>query len=161
MNRKKITILVIFLVAILTIIYTLTSTYAVIIEVKQEDGINEIVNKITLRDLATNDDGTFNKTYYDVKKELDITDGEASLLMESEKLNENLQIVLKSIVDYKLNNNINARLNNDDIYNLIKDGVNNTSILSSELRNKVINKSSAYKQDISDYLYDINISLVG
>lgn len=161
MNKKTITLAVIFLTVFLTIVYTLASTYAVIINVKEEDGVNEIVNKITLRDLVTDDNGAYNRYYYNVKKELDIQDYEATLLMSSKKLNENLQIVLKSIVDYKLDNNINAKLSDEEIYNLIVDGVNNTTNLSEELKNKVITKSNSYKQDISDFVYDIDVSLVG
>ena len=119
------------------------------------------MNEITLRDLVTNDNGTYNDYYYDVKNELNITDYQANLLINSDKLNENLQIVLDSIVDYKLENNVNARLDNDEIYSLIIDGVNNTDTLTEELKNKVINKSNIYKQDISDFLYDIEVSLIG
>ena len=71
-----------------------------------------------------------------------------------------LQIVLNSVVDYKLNNNISAKLSNDYIYNLILDGVNNTNTLSEELKMKVINKAYEYKQDISNYVYDIEVNLI-
>jgi len=161
MNKKMTSLLVVIITLSLVLIYTLASTYAVIINVKEENGIKEIINVITLRDLVTNDDGTFNNTYYNVKNELNITDDEANLIMESNKLNENLQIVLNSIVYYKLNNDVNAKLINDEIYNLIVEGINNTDTLSSELKNKVIEKSNKYKQDISDYIYDIDVELIG
>ena len=161
MNKKKTTMLVIFLTGILTVIYTIASTYAVIIEVAEEEGRQEIVNKITIKDLVTDENGQYNSYYYDVKKELDITDTEATLLITSVRLNKNLQVVLDSIVDYKLNNDTSARLSNNEIYNLIVDGVNNTGSLSEELRNKVISKSNIYKRDISDFLYDIEVSLIG
>ena len=64
------------------------------------------------------------------------------------------------MVDYKLNNNISAKLSNDYIYNLILDGVNNTNTLSEELKTKVINKAYEYKQDISNYVYDIEVKLI-
>ena len=60
----------------------------------------------------------------------------------------------------KLNNNISAKLSNDYIYNLILDGVNNTNTLSEELKIKVINKAYEYKQDISNYVYDIEVKLI-
>lgn len=161
MNKRKSIVLVVFLVGILAVVYTLASTYAVIIEVKDEEGRQEIINNITLRDLVTDESGQYNSYYYDIKRELDITDTEAILLMNSARLNENLQIVLDSIVDYKLNNNYNAKLSNDEIFNLIVDGVNNTGSLTNDLRNKVINKSNFYRQDISNYLYDIDVSLIG
>lgn len=161
MNNKKKTILVVFVVGILALIYTLASTYAVIIEVQEEEGRQEIINKITLKDLVTDDNGQYNSYYYDIKRELDITDTEATILMSSQKLNEHLQTVLDSIVDYKLNKNYNAKLSNNQIYNLIIDGIHNTGNVSDELRNKVINKSNIYKQDIVDFLYDIDVTLIG
>ena len=161
MNGKKLSLLVIILVSFLAIVYTFASTYAVIINVREEEGRNEIINEITLRDLVTDDNGVYNSYYYDIKNELDITSEEATLLMVSTRLNKNLQVVLDSIVDYKLNNNSSARLSNNDIYDLIVDGVNNTGNLSQELRNKVITKSNTYIQDISKYLYDIDVSLIG
>lgn len=161
MDRKKTTILIIFVGIILTVVYTLASTYAVLIEVKEEEGIQEIVNIITIRDLVTNDNGTYNKYYYDILKELDITDIEATLLIESKALNKNLKIMLTSIVDYNLNKNYDAKLKNNEILNLISDGLLNTGNISEELREKVIDKSNLYIQDISEYLYDIDVTLVG
>jgi len=161
MNKKRTTILAGIIIFSLVLIYSIASTYAVIIDVKDKEGVKEIINVITIKDLVTNDDGTYNNTYYEVKKELDITDDEANLIMASDKLNENLQIVLNSIVDYKLNNNINAKLSDEKIYNLILDGVNNTNTLSEELKRKIIEKSNKYKQDISNYVYDIDVNLVG
>ena len=158
--KNNSTILAILIVISLIIIYTLTSTYAIIINFKEENGIQEIVNIITLRDLLTNENGTYNNTYYDVIKEVPLTEEEANLIMDSNKLNENLQIVLNSVVDYKLNNNTSAKLSNDYIYNLIVDGVNNTNTLSEELKTKVINKALEYKQDISNYVYDIEVKLI-
>ena len=161
MDRKKTIILVIFVGTILTLVYTMASTYAVLIEVKEEEGIQEIVNIITIRDLVTNDNGTYNKYYYDILKELDITDIEATLLIESKALNKNLKIMLTSIVDYNLNKNYDAKLKNNEILNLISDGLLNTGNISEELREKVIDKSNLYIQDISEYLYDIDVTLVG
>lgn len=161
MERKKTIILVIFVGIILTLVYTMASTYAVLIEVKEEEGILEIVNIITIRDLVTNDNGTYNKYYYDILKELDITDIEATLLIESKSLNKNLKIMLTSIADYNLNKNYDAKLKNNEILNLISDGLLNTGNISEELREKVIDKSNLYIQDISEYLYDIDVTLVG
>jgi len=161
MNKRKTTILIVFIASILTIIYTLASTYAVIIEVKEEDGIKEIVNEITIRDLVTDENGVYNQYYYDIKKELDITDEEATLLIISEPLNENLKEVLTSIVDYNLNNNNNSKLSNNELYELIENGLNNTGNLSENLKIKVLNKSNEYIQDVSEFLYDIDVKLIG
>ena len=159
---KRITSIVIIVISILLVgLYTVASTYSVIINVVEKDGITEIVNEINIKDLLTNDDGTYNDTYYMVKNELNITTEEANILMNSKKLNESLQIVLESIVEYKVHNNINAKLSNDELYNLISDGVVNTENIKDELKSRIINKASIYKNDISDYVYDIEVSLLG
>lgn len=159
---KRITSIVIIVLSILLVgLYTVASTYSVIIDVVEKDGVTEIVNEIKIRDLLTNDDGTYNDTYYMVKDELNVTTEEANILMNSKKLNESLQIVLKSIVDYKIHNNINAKLSNNELYNLISDGVVNTENITDELKSRIINKASLYKNDISDYVYDIEVSLLG
>ncbi|MGN1342592.1 MAG: hypothetical protein ACI4VL_05150 [Bacilli bacterium] len=159
MKNKKI-ILVVLIVILLILTCTIASTYAVIVNVTNKNGILEIVNKITIKDLLINDDGTYNNTYYNVINTLDITFDEVSTLMESESLNEKLQIVLNTVVDYKINNNVTAKLSNDEIYNLIVDGINNTNNITEELKNKVITKSSEYINDVSDFLYDIEVSLL-
>lgn len=161
MNRKEKTIVFFLVVMFLTLIYMLASTYAVIINVRENEGLREIINQITIRDLVINDDGNYNNTYYTVKNELNITSEEAELIMDSVRLNENLQLVLNSVVEYKLDNNKEARLTDDEIYNLILDGVYNTDTFSEELKNKIINKSNIYKDDVSEFLYDINVNLIG
>ena len=159
---KRITSIVIIVISILLVgLYTVASTYSVIINVIEKDGINEIVNEINIKDLLTNDDGTYNQTYYDLKNELNISTEEANILMNSKPINDSLQIVLESIVEYKVNDNQNAKLSNEAIYNLIADSIVNTDNLSDEVKSRIINKSSIYKQDISNYIYDIEVSLLG
>lgn len=149
-----ITILVVLLIGLCTI----AGTYAVIIDVTGEEGMKEIANEITLRDIFTDTDGNYNDLYYDVKNELNITEDEANILMDSTYIDDALQIVLESIVDYKANNITEAKLSNDEIYNLIVDSVNKTENLSDETKTRIINKSAQYKEDISDYVYDIEIN---
>lgn len=161
-NMKRITSIVIIVISILLVgLYTVASTYSVIINVIEKDGINEIVNEINIKDLLTNDDGTYNRTYYDLKNELNVSTEEANILMNSKPINDSLQIVLESIVEYKVNDNQNAKLSNEAIYNLIADSIVNTDNLSDEVKSRIINKSSIYKQDISNYIYDIEVSLLG
>lgn len=161
-NMKRITSIVIIVISILLVgLYTVASTYSVIINVIEKDGINEIVNEINIKDLLTNDDGTYNRTYYDLKNELNVSTEEANILMNSKSINDSLQIVLESIVEYKVNDNQNAKLSNEAIYNLIADSIVNTDNLSDEVKSRIINKSSIYKQDISNYIYDIEVSLLG
>ena len=159
---KRITSIVIIVISILLVgLYTVASTYSVIINVIEKDGINEIVNEINIKDLLTNDDGTYNHTYNDLKNVLNVWTEEANILMNSKPINDSLQIVLESIVEYKVNDNQNAKLSNEAIYNLIADSIVNTDNLSDEIKSRIINKSSIYKQDISNYIYDIEVSLLG
>ena len=159
--KRASTIVVIIISILLVGLYTVTSTYSVIINVIEKDGITEIVNEINIRDLLINDDGTYNDTYYTVKNELEVTDEEANILMNSVPLNEALQIVLESIVEYKVHENVDARLSNDQIYNLVSEAILNTDNISDDLKSRVINKSSIYREDITDYIYDIEVSLMG
>lgn len=159
--KKGVVITVSILSILLVGLCTIAGTYAVIIEVIEKDGITEIVNEIKVRDLLINDDGTYNNTYYEVKNELGVTDEEANILMESSSINDALQTVLKSIVEYKVHDNMDAKLSNDALYNLISDAILNTNNISDELKSRIINKASTYRQDISDYVYDIEVSVLG
>ena len=151
---KKITTITILILSITFVsLYVISTTYSLIINVIEKDGVDEIINDITIRDLVTNDDGTFNDTYYDVIRELDINDEEAELIMDSISLNEVLDIFIKSIVDYSIHNK--RKLTNDEIYDLIIDGIYSDSNINPELQNKLINKTKKYINDISKYLYDI------
>lgn len=159
---KKVTTFTIIIISILIVgLYTVASTYSVIINVIEKDGLTEIINEITIRDLLINDNGTYNDTYYNVKNELEVTEEEANLLMESIPLNNSLQTVLNSIVEYKVHNNLDAKLSSDEIYNLITEAILNTNNIDDELKSRVINKSSIYRNDISNYMYDIEVSLLG
>lgn len=160
MNKRNI-VLVSIVVVILIVICTITGTYAVIINVINENGTDKIVNEIDIIDLVTNDDGTYNDTYYSVKNELDITESEADLLITSIPLNKTLDDILKSVIEYKLHNNNEARYSNDELCSMIEDAVNKTTTLSTQLKNKVLEKLAYYKQDVSDYVYDIEVVSLG
>ena len=92
---KKI-LISILLVGIISI-STIMGTYAVIINVISEDGVDKIVNTITIKDLLTDDNGNYNNTYYDVRNELEVNDMEMDILMDSNYLNDSLKIVLNNI----------------------------------------------------------------
>ena len=156
MNKKTTTIIVLVIGVILLSLYIISSTYSVIIEVLDKDGKSEIVNEITIRDLVTNDNGTYNSTYYDALNELDITTTEADTLMDSLSLNRALDVVLKNIVDYKLHGK--NKLTNSELYDLIVSAINEDNTISIELKNKVIDKSREYIDDISKFMYDIGIN---
>lgn len=155
---KKSFIVVAVILLILT--YTIASTYAVIIDITDTDGESEIVNVIKIRDLFTREDGSYNKEYYNVVRELDITEEEASLLMDSEALNDRLSVVLRSIVDYKYHKKDTAKLDNDELYNMIIEGVYLTPNISDILRDKIKDKALIYREDISDFVYDIDVRVV-
>ena len=159
--KKSNVILISFIIVILIALCTIAGTYAVVINVTSENGVDEITNNINIRDLLTNDNGTYNSTYYQVKNELNITEEEMNMLMNSEPLNNKLKLVLESIVKYRIRNKEEARYSNEEIYNMIVEGINSTSNISEELKNKVIISSDRHKQDISDFLYDIEVSLKG
>jgi len=158
MTKKVATITILVLSILLVSLYTITSTYSVIINVIEKDGKNEIINNITIKDILTDDYGNYNDAYYRVKNELDITPEEADILMESIPLNDSLQIVLNNIVDYKLNNK--DRLTDNEIYSLIELAVNEDNNINKELGNKIITKSKTYIKDITDYIYDIDIKKI-
>ena len=155
---KKSFIVVAVILLILT--YTIASTYAVIIDITDTDGESEIVNVIKIRDLFTREDGSYNKEYYNVVRELDITEEEASLLMDSEALNDRLAVVLRSIVDYKYHKKDTAKLDNDELYNMIIEGVYLTPNISDILRDKIKDKALIYREDIRDFVYDIDVRVV-
>ena len=159
---KKTTTIIVLAISILLVgLYTVTSTYSVIIEVIEKDGLTEIVNRINKRDVLTNDNGSFNSTYYEIKNELNINDTEADILLDSTSLNDALQTVLESIVEYKVHNNIDAKLSDTALYNLISDAVINTNNISDDLKSRIINKSKRYIKDVSEYIYYIDVSVLG
>ena len=158
--KKSKGIIISILIILLVFVSTIAATYSVIINVVSNNGINEIVNVITIRDLMTDNDGLYNDTYYNVKNELGISDSEAEILMESDELNKSLQVVLNSIVTYKVDNDENAKMSDAELYNLIVDSVNRDNTISDELKDKVKNKSNVYIRDVSDFMYDIEVSVL-
>lgn len=154
-------IIISILIILIVFISMIAATYSVIINVASNNGINEIVNEITVRDLMIDNNGEYNNTYYEVKRELNITLEEANILINSKELDKQLQVVLKGIVSYKVDGDINSKLSDDEVYNLIVEGVNKDSNISSSLRNKVINKSQIYIRDVSNFLYDIDVNILG
>ncbi len=154
MKKIIISILIVLLIGVSTIM----GTYAVIINVVSEEGVDKIVNTIYIKDLLSDDSGNYNNTYYDVKRELDVNDDDMTILMNSSYLNESLRIVLENVVNYKLRGG--SKLSNDKIYDMIVEDVNYDNTINYELKNKVINNGSKYKDDISDYIYDLDVNLI-
>lgn len=158
MKKRTITITILALSILLVSLYTITSTYSVIINVIEKDGKNEIINNITIKDILTDDFGNYNYAYYEVKRELNINEEEENILLESIELNNSLKIILNNIVDYKLNNK--NRLTDEEIYDLIVSSTNKDNNINEELKNKIITKSKIYIKDITNYIYDIEVSKI-
>ena len=51
---------------VLLIILVSASTYAVVVNVKENNEVLEIVNEVNIIDLVTDNDGVYNNTYYNV-----------------------------------------------------------------------------------------------
>ena len=145
------------LASLLVVVGTLATTYAMYIDVTSKNGINEIVNRVTALDLLTRDNGEFNDTYYVVMGEIEASSSDMDVLMDSTSINNNLQGVIKSVVNYRLDGG--SRISNDRLYELILDGVNNTDI-DADLRARIINKSRVYIGDISDFLYSTPVRVI-
>ena len=151
---KKITTITLLITSILLVsFYVISSTYSVIIEVLNNDGEDEIISKITIRDLVTDDNGMYNSNYYDAINELNITEEEANTIMDSVSLNTALDEVVRNIVSYHMHNG--NKLSNNEIYNLIERATYNDDNISEKLREKILNKSREYLTDITDFLYNI------
>lgn len=157
-NCMKKNIVISILLILLICISTIIGTYAVIINVVSENGVDRIVNTITIRDLLSDDNGNYNNTYYDVKNELNVSDDDMDILMNSSYLNDSLKIVLDNVVSYKLRGG--KKLSNDYIYDMIVNDINSDDSIYNELKDKVIDKGSIYRDDISDYVYDIDVNLI-
>lgn len=159
MNNKRVTLSIIIISILLVSLYVISNTYAVIIDVIEDQNGNELINMITIRDLLTDNNGEYNETYYEVKKELNITTEEANLLMDSVSLNNGLQMVINNIVAYKLHSE--KRMTKSELSELIQKYTNQDNSINDELKNKIFNKSSEYINDIYNYLYDIKVSSNG
>lgn len=155
--KKTKGIFISILIILLVFVSTVAATYSVVINVVSNNGINEIVGVITIRDLMTDSEGKFNDTYYNVKRELSISDDEGKILMDSDSLNREFQVVINSIVEYKVDKKVDSKLSNDEVYNLIVEGVNNDQDISDGLKKRIKEKSQIYINDISDFLYDIDV----
>ena len=155
--KKTKGIFISILIILLVFVSTVAATYSVVINVVSNNGINEIVGVITIRDLMTDSEGKYNDTYYNVKRELSISDDEGKILMDSDSLNRELQVVINSIVEYKVDKKMDSKLSNDEVYNLIVEGVNNDQDISDGIKKRIKEKSQIYINDISDFLYDIDV----
>jgi len=151
-------LIIITLSVLLVVIYMVAGTYAVIIDVVEKDGVTEIINNISVKDLLTDDNGQYNEYYYDIVREAELNAEEANILINSKAVNERLQDVLNNIVDYKLNNG--TKYSNNQLYNIIVDAINRTEGINDFVKSRIIDKSNRYISDISKYVYDIEVNVI-
>lgn len=151
---KRITLITLLLLTIVTTLLLLASTtYSVIIDVTDKE--NKIISNINIKDLVTNEDGTYNNRFYDILYELEISIDEANIIIDSVPLNKALDILLNSINEYqKYNKN---KLTNNEIYNIIVSTINEDDNINTILKNKLIKELKKHIDDISTYLYNIKL----
>ena len=159
MTKKITTISVLVISIVLVSLYVISSTYSVLINVIDNDGKSEIIDRITIRDILIGDDGNYNSLYYDVKRELSITYEEGEMLINSVLLNNVFETILNDVVGYRLYNR--TRMSNDEIYNLVVSNIKMDNNITSSVKDKVINKLQLHIDDIVNYVYDFDVSTVG
>jgi len=158
MTKKITTISVLVISIVLVSLYVISSTYSVIINVINNGNKSEIIDKITIRDIVTLDNGDYNDLYYDVKSKLGITSLEGEVIMNSVLLNNVLEDILNDVVGYRLHSE--TRMSNNEIYNLIVSNVRTDDTINQELKDKIINKLDIYIDDVANYIYDFDISSI-
>lgn len=148
---KRITLITLLLLTIVTTLLLLASTtYSVIIDVTDKE--NKIINNITIKDLVTNEDGTYNNEFYNALYELELSIDEANIIIDSVPLNKALDILLNSVNKYQIYHK--NKLTNDEIYNIVINAINEDNNINTTLKNKLIEKLKEYIGNISNYLYN-------
>lgn len=156
---KKVTIISVLIISMLLVsLYVISSTYSVIVNVISRDGEDDIIEKLTIRDILTDNDGNYNSLYYDIKQEVGISYEEGEVLIESVLLNNAFSTLVRNVVDYKLHNR--EKMGNSDIYDLIVNNVRSDNNISNSVKEKVINKTGEYINDIVNYVYDFDIGVL-
>ena len=154
---KRVGIITFLLLLVVSISFCILKvTYSMIISVTNINDNEEITDSITLSDLVTNQEGGYLKEYYSVKSKLNIDDEEAKIIIESEKLNDTLNIILHNVTDYRYFNK--TKLSQREIIALIENAINDDVTINNELKDKVITKTKEYISDIEAYLYNIKTS---
>ena len=152
-NMRNRTLIILFLITciLLTITLLVKTTHSLITDIT-----NENINNITLHDLVIDREGVYKEEFDNVVNELSITYDEANILMNSKELNNLLTEILNNSYDYHYANK--PKLTNRYIYNKIVASVNHDINIDNELKNKVITKSEEFINDITNYLYNLEIT---
>ena len=152
MNKKIITICALIFSILLVLLSIVRVTYSLIIDATNEDNLVE-PKRITINDIITDGSGEYNRYYYNIITELNITKKDCYILINSVSLNNVLNVILNNVILSRYNSM--KRFTSDEVYNLIVDGINHDSNINSRLKNKVIAKVREHISDIVKYLYDI------
>lgn len=159
MSKKTITIIALLSSILLVILLIIRTTYSLIVNVTERDNAYELVDRISIKDLITDEYGAYNNYYYDAITELNITIEEANILINSNELNNILNELLKNVIENRYN--YQKRLTNNEIASMIINAVNNDNLINNELKIKVIDKTHEYINDITEYLYNIKTNYIG
>ena len=143
MKKKLLTISMLIGSIILMSFLVVKTTYSLINNVTDN---RYDIRIITIRELVTDNNGIYKPEYYKIMSELDISNEEMNLLIESVELNK----VLTSIIN-------SERYSSNSIYELIVNAINNDKTIPDELKDKAIVKIKEYIGDIVNYLYDMNL----
>ncbi len=145
MSKRVLTIFSLVSGMLIIISLIVKTTYSLIINI---GGYNN-PNMLTIKELITDEYGGYNNYYYDALNKLGITDEDAIVLINSDKLNE----ALNQIVNNKYHQ---GKLSNREIINIITKVIDSDSLINDELKNKVKETTKEYISELSDYIYDIN-----
>lgn len=143
-KKKLLTISMLIGSIILMSFLVVKTTYSLITNVSDDAEVTKI---ITIRELFTDSNGIYNAEYYKVMEELNVSNSDMGLLIDSVELNKALMNVVNS-----------EKYSNSEIYEQINKAISDDRKISNELKEKVIVKVRKYIQDIADYIYNKNIS---
>ena len=145
MNKRFLTIFSLISGILIIISIIVKTTYSLIVNIGSYDNPNEF----TIKELITDEYGGYNNYYYDATSKLGISDEEANILINSDKLNE----ALNDIINNKYHQ---GKLSNREIIKIITDAINSDSMIKNELKIKVNEATETYINELSNYIYDIN-----
>ena len=138
MTKKITTISILILSIVLVSLYLVKSTYSIIDNIFN----NQAFSEMTITDLLKDKNGEYSDLYYEIKRELDITNEEYNILLTSVSLNKALEIIITD----------NNELNENDVYNLIIDSIMEDRNIDNYTKDKVIKRVGIYINDIIDYI---------
>ena len=141
MTKRIMTICLLIGGIFLVLFAVVFSTSSMIKAMSNNNKVEQVVSKITLKDLLTDQNGMYKTNYYNIINELGITEEEANTIMDSLSLNKLLDKIIT-----------NDNLSNGELYDLIVEAISNDNQINKILRKKLLLKSSEYLEEIREYL---------